>query len=1286
MTNRTKHTRSLVRVAMLLLVLTGWFTAPRLFRHWVEPAALAAPMTFVVNTAADADDGLCSPAPSGCTLREAIKAANTNPGTDTINFNIPGAGVKTITLVSALPFITDPVIIDGYSQGIATPNTFLNGDNAVLLIELNGVNTICCADPGLNIGAGGSTVRGLVINRFQGPGIRLSTGNNIVAGNFIGTDAAGAAALGNALDGITISSSSGNIIGGTAPADRNIVSGNQDNGIQIGGNSSTGNLVQGNLIGTGRNTGVPLSNKHNGVFLIGTTTTNNTIGGDPLSAGNVIAFNGNAGVLVNFNTNGNAILENSIYSNDRLGIDLFPNGVTPNDAADADTGANKLQNFPVLTKALDVAGITTIQGTFNSRANDQFRIEFFSSPSCDDSGNGEGKKFVGFTNVTTDASGNSPLISFDIASASLDGPYLTATATDSANNTSEFSNCVSALSTFFSTVNSTADTDDGSCTSAVGGCTLREAINVANANPDANAIKFDIPGSGVRTITLLSALPTITGPVVIDGYTQTGSSPNTLADGDNAVRLIELSGASAGNTDGLVLKGGSSIVRGLVINGFQLNGIKMDTKGDNVIAGNFIGTNVAGNTAVSNKQAGVFVGAGAHDDVIGGTAASARNLISGNLTDGIIISFSPNNRVLGNYIGTDSSGNAKLGNSLDGVLISGSSNFNLVGGAADGARNLISGNKGSGVQIVAGSPGNNKVQGNFIGTKANGVDALGNSGAGVQMNSANTTIGGDFFLDEGNSIAFNTGGGVFVGSGTGNRILGNSIYSNDGNIPALGIDLFPSGVTSNDAGDSDSGANNLQNFPVLTSATTANGETTFQGSLDSTPNTSFHIEFFSNASCDPSGNGEGHKFINSMNVTTNIVGSVSIAFGAPTSAFSGPFITATATDSAGNTSEFSKCIEAPPASTFQFGTPSMSVVENCDEAIFTVSRVGDTTTAASVDYATQSGTASDRTDFTVARGTLNFAPGETGKSVSVLITEDSFIEGAETATLTLSNNLGAGLGNPSTATLTISDDSPESSVNPTDVAEQFVCQQYHDFLNRQHDAAGLNFWTNNIEQCGSNATCVAAMRVNVSAAFFLSIEFQETGGNVIRSQRAAFGKKSDTAAVRISYNQFIKEARQVGDSVVVGDFGWEQKLQQNKQAYAEQVVTSPAFVTKYPLSLAAADYVNALYATAMVTPTDAEKQDGIAVFGAGGTTGRVAAFRRVADSDSLRTAEFRPAFVLLQYFGFLRRNPTDAPDVDDSGYQFWLAKLNQFNGDFAKAEMVKAFIVSTEYRSRFGQP
>jgi hypothetical protein len=363
-----------------------------------------------------------------------------------------------------------------------------------------------------------------------------------------------------------------------------------------------------------------------------------------------------------------------------------------------------------------------------------------------------------------------------------------------------------------------------------------------------------------------------------------------------------------------------------------------------------------------------------------------------------------------------------------------------------------------------------------------------------------------------------------------------------------------------------------------------------------------------------------------------------------------------------------------------------SVVEDCTAVIFSVSRTGDTSQSASVDYLAQPGTASDRSDFTTALGTLNFAPGVTAVSFVVLIHEDSLAEGTETASLVLSNATGASLGAQSSATLEILDDSPEPSTNANDISEQFVCQHYHDFLNRMPDVGGQNFWTNQIEQCGSNAGCVQAMRVNVSAAFFLSIEFQETGFYAIRSQRTAFAKMSNVAATRMTYLQFIRDARQLGAGVAFGLPGSQQKLEANRQAYAEQTVGSAEFVTRYPLSMTASEYVDALFASAGVTPAGTETQEAVAAFGGGGVPGRVAAFQKVVDSQSVRNAEFRGAFVLMQYFGYLRRNPTDAPDVDDSGYQFWLAKLNQFNGNFQAADMVKAFISSGEYRQRFGSP
>jgi len=169
----------------------------------------------------------------------------------------------------------------------------------------------------------------------------------------------------------------------------------------------------------------------------------------------------------------------------------------------------------------------------------------------------------------------------------------------------------------------------------------------------------------------------------------------------------------------------------------------------------------------------------------------------------------------------------------------------------------------------------------------------------------------------------------------------------------------------------------------------------------------------------------------------------------------------------------------------------------------------------------------------------------------------------------------------------------------------------------------------------------------------------------------------------VPYLQFMRDTRQVGQGVIVGQTGYDTLLEQNKQAYALQLVNDPTFTARFPIQ-PAPQYVDSLYASAAVTPTAAERSAAINAFGAGGTLGRVAALRSVADSNSVRQAEFMPSFVLAEYYGYLRRNPTDAPDFGDAGYQFWLAKLIAFNGDFAGAQMVQAFITSKEYRQRFG--
>jgi Calx-beta domain/Carboxypeptidase regulatory-like domain/Beta-propeller repeat len=728
-----------------------------------------------------------------------------------------------------------------------------------------------------------------------------------------------------------------------------------------------------------------------------------------------------------------------------------------------------------------------------------------------------------------------------------------------------------------------------------GSGSLRDAIINANATPGTDTITFNIPGPGVKTINLVISLPDITDRVVIDGTTQPGYA---------GTPLIELNGSAAGgNANGLVIKAGGSTVRGLAIgnfganfgsgNGIVLNacdnnviqanyigiapdgttarlnsrGIQLTSSSNNVIGGttsatrnvisgnstgieisgssnviqgNFIGTNATGTAAVRNNNAIGIFSSEFTNNLIGGTAAGAGNLISGNgsaiVTNGngttiqgnligtdvtgtiklpntlgieavglnmLIGGVTPGARniisgnqgqaigirgtgskVQGNYIGTDITGTLALGNGASGVV---ATDNVLIGGTEPGARNIISANSNSG-NVVLGfnsfSPTflPTTVQGNYIGTDVTGTRALGGSAAGISILSNNHIIGG---LVEGarnvisgnaigiqiggsfsgtvgniiqgnyiglnaagtgplpnsqqgiaitdavgnkiggtqsgaaNKIAFNGGPGLTISStGTGNSIRGNSIFSNNG----LGIDLGINGVTANDSNDSDTGPNQLQNFPVITSVTSTSNSTTIQGSLKSIPNTTFQIDFYSNATVDPSGNGEGAQFFGTTSVNTNGNGDANINVTFPIGLAAGRVITATATDPNGNTSEFSAADTTGAAGSLQFSISSIAVIEDVGTLPVTVLRTGGAAGSLTVDYTTANGTAIAGKDYTASSGTLTFAAGETSKTIQIPILDDATTEGDETFTISLSNTPTIeSLGAPGTLLVTLQD-------------------------------------------------------------------------------------------------------------------------------------------------------------------------------------------------------------------------------------------------------------------------
>jgi hypothetical protein len=381
--------------------------------------------------------------------------------------------------------------------------------------------------------------------------------------------------------------------------------------------------------------------------------------------------------------------------------------------------------------------------------------------------------------------------------------------------------------------------------------------------------------------------------------------------------------------------------------------------------------------------------------------------------------------VQGNYIGTDVTGTRALGTTTAGINIL--SNNNIIGGVADAARNVISGND-TGIQLggsFSGTTGN-VIQGNYIGLNAAGTGPLPNNRQGISINDAVANTIGGIQSGAGNKIAFNGGPGLTMSpGGSGNSIRGNSFFSNNG----LGIDLGTNGVTPNDGVDGDSGPNQLQNFPVITSVTSTNNSTTIQGSLTSIPSTTFNIDFYSSAAVDPSGNGEGAQFVGTTPVSTNGSGDATINVTFQIGLGAGRVITATATDPNGNTSEFSAADAASAAGSVQFSASSIAAIEDVGTLPITVVRTGGSAGSLTVDFATTNGTAIAGQDYTSTSGTLTFGAGETSKTIQIPITDDSTTEADETFTVSLSNTTNLeSLGSPNTLQVTVQDRTTVPSV------------------------------------------------------------------------------------------------------------------------------------------------------------------------------------------------------------------------------------------------------------------
>jgi CSLREA domain-containing protein len=883
----------------------------------VFSSGLSAQTTFTVNVVDDADDGSC--AVGHCSLREAITAANHAEDGGIIHFNIPGAGPHTIQPLSALPALEDDVIIDGTSEPDFTGTP---------VIELDG--SLAGDAHGFDIVGSENLVRGLVINRFAWNGIQINTDCtlNVIEGNFIGTDLTGTLDLGNG-NGVGIGGAQSNTVGGTSASARNLISGNTE-GITIVGATANANVVMGNYIGTDVTGTLSIPNSE-GVLLL---APDNTIGGTAVGAGNLISGNASHGVSVGLpDASGNVILGNHIgvdaTGTIALGNDI---GVWVDNAADNVIGGTAAGARNVISGNREGITFWNPGSTGNLVQGNYIGTNATGSAAIP---NGMGLAIYSPENTIGGAGGGAGnLISGNLANGvNFYGSDATGNTVQGnligtdADGTMDLGNGESGVALIFASGNTIGGTASGTG-NVISGNTIA-GVFVLGEDADSNAIQGNYLGTdptgtiaignGESGVALHSATNTLIGGTdagagnVLSGNTFGILIGNLLATGNriqgNHIGTNADGDAAIPNTQsGILIWGENTTIGGTeagarnVISGNAGDGIGLaEASTSTVIQGNYIGTDASGTTALGNAT-GISMNF-SPANTIGGTQSGAGNVISGNGGYGVTVtgSSAAGNVVRGNHIGTDASGTARLPNDI-GIRVLDAPD-NSIGGTEPGAGNVISGNARNGIRLLGPDATGNVVLGNYFGTDATGTMNLGNGTGGVILgNQASGNTVGSTAAGGGNVVAFNGRGGIAltVNAGANNQFRSNSVFEN----LRLGIDLANDLVTANDSDDSDTGPNNLQNFPALTSVASNDG-VSIQATLNSSPSSTFGLDFFSNVACDESGNGEGRTPLGSSTLTTDASGS-----GTGTAAFSnvsGTILTATATDANGNTSEFSQC-------------------------------------------------------------------------------------------------------------------------------------------------------------------------------------------------------------------------------------------------------------------------------------------------------------------------------------------------------------------------------------------
>lgn len=912
-----------------------------------------------------------------------------------------------------------------------------NGDTGVRITDSSGNM----------IGGDSAELGNLISGNPQGLGITgvASTGN-VIRGNLVGTDKTGRGRLDNRVDGIAVTrGATGNIIGGLSDGERNVISGSGRFGVLVA--NTLGNSIQGNSIGSDVTGTERIANTSAGIAVLNDFGT--VIGGTESGAGNVISGNGVGVWLYGGLAAKDVRIEGNLIGTTADGQGPLPNGDGIFILA---SNGNKVQN-------LAIGGSAPGAGNVISGNRYGIRITGAEALNIRVQGNKIGTDVDGLDAVPNSRAGI--IISDGAGGVTIGGATPAARNIISGND----QDGVQIVGVGNNTIqgNYIGTTADGmSPLGNATGITVIDSSQNLIGGPSAavrNIVSASKAGHGITIQGSAASSNLIEGNFVglaADGATALGNSFSGIVLAESSGHTLRGNVSSANADSGVYLVGATTsnntiehnyfgtdatgtLDRGNANMGINLRRARSTTVRENLISGNDrfgvginsvstgtliesnrIGTDVTGTAALGN-DIGILV-EGASNSIPG-------NVVSGNFKQGVWVrgSAAQNVTIQGNKIGADSDGAAAVPNGQTsngaGILIEGANGV-LVGGTTEAARNVISGNHGSGISISGGS--HHTVQGNSIGTTADGMSPLGNATGITVINSSNNVIGG--LTDAaGNVIAHNSGSGVCVigNDSVGNTIRRNSIHSN----ALLGIDLGPAGITPNDDGDAsaepsippdtDSGPNDLQNAPVIRSAIAGN-TTRIAGQLRSTPQSTFTIDFYASAEPDPSGAGEGERWLGSIQVTTNELGVAGFSIKSGTVKL-GEYVTATATNHTGSTSEFSNAefvrgrgivpdvVRPRGNSSFSAGS-AVLLAESDAIATPQTSTVRSESTAAQAVTASQEGASAQMDDSSAKRGQQAAARQATSTDSELPVPDESLEAIFTEFEDALSDELLAGIG------------------------------------------------------------------------------------------------------------------------------------------------------------------------------------------------------------------------------------------------------------------------------------